>query len=42
MSIEKVLCLGVGFFLGVCFCVLMFVCLSDWMDERERREKHGE
>lgn len=39
MTIEKILCLGVGFLMGVMFSVIGFVLLSDWLDEREKRGK---
>lgn len=38
MTIEKLLCMGVGFFAGICVTVIGMVCLSDWLDERDQRK----
>lgn len=35
MTIEKLLCLGVGFVIGVAFTIIVSVCLVDWMDKRK-------
>ena len=39
MTLDKILCLGVGFVFGVFASVVGFVCLMDWIDERDARKK---
>ena len=34
-----ILTFAVGFAAGVAFSIIGFVCLADWLDEREARRK---
>ncbi len=36
MTLEKILCLAVGFFMGICFTVIVTVLIADWQDKRSK------
>ncbi len=36
MTLEKILCLAVGFFMGVFATVIVTVLIADWKDKRSR------